>query len=90
MIITNKIENLKVKKAEYIDAFKLSIAFNDGKRTIVDFKPFLDSHQNGCFKKYTNPANFKNFHIENGNLVWGESWDLIFPINQLHKGKIKL
>lgn len=31
---------------------------------------------------------FKCLKIENGNIVWGEDWDLIFPIEQLHKGEI--
>ena len=29
------------------------------------------------------------FKIENGNIVWGEDWDLIFPIEQLHQGRIE-
>lgn len=90
MILNKNIENLKVKKAKYIDAFKLSIAFSDGKSTIVDFEPFLDNHKSGYLVKYKTPSNFKNFHIENGNLVWGENWDLIFPLTQLYKGKIKI
>jgi hypothetical protein len=24
--------------------------------------------------------------LEDGNIVWGEDWDLIFPIEQLHQG----
>ena len=26
--------------------------------------------------------------IDNGNVVWGKNWDLIFPIEQLHSGVI--
>ena len=26
--------------------------------------------------------------FENGNIVWGKNWDLIFPVEQLHSGKL--
>lgn len=28
--------------------------------------------------------------IEHGNIVWGKNWDMIFPIEQLHKGVVAL
>ena len=27
---------------------------------------------------------------EHGNIVWGKNWDMIFPIEQLHKGVVAL
>jgi hypothetical protein len=30
---------------------------------------------------------FQSFRIENGNLVWGKDWDLIFPIDGLYRGE---
>jgi hypothetical protein len=35
-----------------------------------------------------NIRSFQKFKIESGNVVWGEKWDLIFPVSQLYKGKI--
>ena len=32
------------------------------------------------------PRKFNRFSIENGNIVWGKNWDLMFPIEQLHDG----
>ena len=90
MSLRGKIRELKVKKAIYIDGYRLSIMFNDGKNSIVDFKPFLQTQEKGYMKKYINENNFKSFHIQDGNLVWGDNWDLIFPIRQLYKGEIKL
>jgi len=26
--------------------------------------------------------------FENGNIVWDKNWDLIFPVEQLHSGKL--
>ena len=33
--------------------------------------------------------NFRRFEIEDGNIVWGKSWDLVFPVEQLHAGVIE-
>ena len=30
----------------------------------------------------------EKFTIENGNIVWGKNWDLIFPIEDLHAGAL--
>lgn len=90
MLLRNKIGELKVKKAIYIDGYRLSIVFSDGKSTLVDFRPFLEKKGDGYLRKYKNQSEFKNFSIENGNIVWGDNWDLIFPVTQLYKGQIKL
>ena len=39
--------------------------------------------------KYLDPRNFRRFEIEDGNIVWGKSWDLVFPVEQLHAGVIE-
>lgn len=84
------VKPIKVKKATYVDGFRVSIGFSDGKNKIVDFGPFLEKLQNSFLEKYKKPGMFKKFAVENGNLVWGEDWDLVFPVDQLYKGKIKL
>ncbi len=37
---------------------------------------------------YLDESEFKKFKIEDGNIVWGENWDLIFPVEQLYSGAI--
>jgi len=44
--------------------------------------------RSGLFKEYKKPENFKRFKIENGNVVWGKDWDMIFPVYDLYRGKI--
>lgn len=90
MMTSNKIASLKVEKATYIDGYKLSIAFTDGKHTVVDFRPFLDTVKGGFLEKYKNPVYFKKFNVAEGNIVWGKDWDLVFPVAQLYQGKIKI
>lgn len=81
---------MSIKKADYIDGFKVTIYFNDGVKRTIDFTDFLNSQDGYYSKKYKKPSNFKNFKIEDGNLVWGDNWDLIFPIKDLRKGKISI
>ena len=32
--------------------------------------------------------NMNTISIENGNIVWGKNWDLMFPIEQLYSGSL--
>jgi len=80
---------IKVITANYISGDVIEIGFDDNFVRIVDFGDFLEKNSHPQFKKYKNPELFKLFKIEGGNLVWGENWDLIFPVEQLYAGKIK-
>ena len=85
-----KTQTIFIKEVNYLNEFKLEIHFNDGKIQTVDFCNFLNTHDHPQFNKYKKEENFKKYKIENGNVVWGKDWDLIFPINQLYEGKIKI
>ncbi len=79
---------ISVSKAAYIDSYKLEVEFNDNKKQVVDFGNFLNTHSHPQYNKYKKPENFKKFKIENGNIVWGKDWDMIFPIYDLYQGRI--
>ena len=81
---------LYVTHAEYIEGYKVKVDFNDGVEKIVDFSDFLIKHPHPQHNKYKDLKLFKQFKIEIGTIVWGKNWDLIFPVEQLHKGKITL
>lgn len=80
---------ISVKEAKYIDGFKVELLFSDNKKKVVDFSSFLETHSHPQFNKYKKRVNFKRFNIENGNVVWGKDWDMIFPVYDLYTGKIK-
>ena len=82
-------QTIAVKKVTYIQPFKVEIVFNNNKKTLIDFSTFLNSHRNPQFNKYKKPELFKKFKIQNGNIVWGKNWDMIFPIWNLSQGKIE-
>lgn len=78
-----------VNDAVYVKDNTLLISFNNGQKREVDFSNFFASNDISYLNKYKSATNFKKFKIEDGNVVWGKDWDLIFPIEQLYLGKIK-
>lgn len=73
--------------------FGPNIEVNDGGRVTlvqtVDICDFIRHHPRPQYNKYLNSSFFRRFTIENGNVVWGKNWDLIFPIEQLHAGVLE-
>lgn len=78
---------LRVKEARYVPRYRVDIKFNDGTHRVVDFGPFLKQARNPMFTKYRRPKEFKTFHIQDGDLMWGD-FEMIFPIMDLYQGNI--
>lgn len=64
------------------------LTFSDNTTQVVNVGDFIRRHPHPQYNKYLNPKTFRRFCIENGNIVWGKNWDLIFPIEELYAGKI--
>jgi hypothetical protein len=62
----------------------ITLSFNNGERTLVDFLPLFQQYVKGDNFKYFAPQNFKRFIIKNGNIYWGKNEDIIFPIQLLY------
>ena len=82
-------QTLYVIRAEYAGNISLRIYFSDGISRTVDFAPFILAHPHPQYDRYIEPKNFKKFTIEYGNIVWGKSWDMVFPVEQLYRGIIE-
>jgi hypothetical protein len=54
----------------------------------VDFEHFLRNHPHPQYDRYLDPDLFQTFFIDNGNVVWGEDWDMIFPVEDLYLGNL--
>nr|WP_295931160.1 DUF2442 domain-containing protein [uncultured Dyadobacter sp.] len=80
---------MKVVGAKYLSDYKILINFSDHTSRAVDFADFLLNNFHPQYDKYKQLTHFRRFKIENGNIVWGNDWDLIFPVDQLHAGLIK-
>ena len=79
---------IKVVDAVYLSDYCILITFSDNSQRTIDFQEFLEKNPHPQFNEYRDLKKFKSFHIERGNIVWGEDWDLIFPVEELYAGKI--
>ena len=75
--------------AKDVGNFTVDLQFSDQTTRRVDIGDFIRRHPHPQYNKYLNPRNFRRFAIEDGNIVWGKSWGLVFPIEQLYSGVIE-
>lgn len=73
-----------VTSAQYVNDFKITLTFNDGKKRIIDFLPLFHKYVKGENLKYFNIERFKKFIVKNGNIYWGKNEDIIFTIDKLY------
>lgn len=78
----------KIVQAVFAGAYSVCLTFSDDVERKVNFGEFLKKSMHPAIRSYLDESNFKKFKIENGNIVWGKSQDLIFPLKQLYDGKI--
>ena len=64
----------------------VNLFFSDNTSRIVNIGDYIRRHPHPQYNKYLDEKLFNTFQLEDGNIVWGEDWDLIFPIEQLHQG----
>lgn len=81
-------ERLYIIKAENMGNLTVSLTFNDNTVKTVDIGEFIRRHPHPQYNKYLDPRIFSRFAIENGNIVWGKNWDLVFPVEQLYNGMV--
>lgn len=78
---------ISIKKAVYLEGYKIKIIFSDSIERIIDFQNFLSIAKNPMTKKYLNLNLFKKFKIRYGDLEWND-YELCFPVWDLHQGKV--
>ena len=84
---TRATQYLEVTEAKYVSGYKLLLTFNDDAVRVVDFGPFLAKARNPDTTDYRDLKKFKSFHIQDGDLMWGD-YQMIFPIMDLYYGTI--
>ena len=81
-------ERLYIIKAEDKGNLTVSLTFSDNTVRTVDIGDFIRRHHHPQYNKYLDPRKFSRFTIENGNIVWGKNWDMIFPVEHLYAGRL--
>lgn len=68
----------ELKKATYIDGYKIHLIFDDNKSRVVDFKKALNDFKGPIFKPLKDIDYFKTFKISNGiaTLEWDNGADV--------------
>ena len=66
----------------------MRLTFSDGFVRILDFTEYMLAHPHPQHDPYMNPNRFREYYIDGGNLVWGEDWDMIFPVEDLYDGNL--
>lgn len=79
---------LMIIEAKPLGNLTVDLLFNDMTHQRINVGEFILKHPHPQYDKYLNEEEFRKFTIDDGNIVWGEDWDLIFPIEQLHLGAI--
>jgi len=83
----SEIKIINVTTAEYVEGYVLRLVFDDGRRQTIDFEPFLRSARNPAITAYLDPALFRSFRVEHGELLWGD-YDLCFPMVDLYENNL--
>lgn len=81
-------KRLKISRAEVVGPLQVRLWFTDDTRQTVNIGDFIRAHPHPQYNRYLDPDLFNTFQLVNGNIVWGEDWDLIFPVEQLHRGVV--
>lgn len=81
-------DRLYITDATDMGNLTVSLTFNDNTVQTVDVGEFIRRHPHPQYNKYLDARKFHRFNIENGNIVWGKNWDLVFPVEQLYEGRI--
>lgn len=79
---------LMIIEAHPVGNLTMQMTFNDDTTQRVNIGDFILRHPHPQYNKYLDEREFLRYTLDDGNIVWGEDWDLIFPIEQLHAGVI--
>ncbi len=79
---------LYITSATAVGDSTVSLTFSDNTTQVVNVGEFIRRHPHPQYNKYLDSRKFRRFTIENGNIIWGKNWDLMFPIEQLHSGSL--
>lgn len=65
------------------------MSFDDGAVQVVDCKLFLSHSHHPDMRAYLDVAHFATFHIEYGELVWGDC-EPCFPVIDLYRNQVDM
>jgi hypothetical protein len=79
---------INILSASKIGNYQLRLGFDDRTTQDIEFGPFLSHSTHPEIRAYLDEERFDAFHLEHGELVWGD-YDLCFPITDLYNNQIE-
>lgn len=82
---------IKITSAKYLEDYKISFEFSNGKKTVVDFGYFILTSKSAYVKPFRDLKKFKKFEINNGHDISWKEWDeydMCFEFKNLYKGGV--
>lgn len=76
-----------IVSALYVKNYIVKIKFSTGEVKDIDFAIFIKKYAIRSNAKYYHIKYFKQFKIENSNIVWGDDWDLIHPPDKIYNNE---
>ena len=80
--------SIRITEAKPLGNLTVDLLFSDNTHQIINVGNFIKAHPHPQYDKYLDEQTFQTFQLDDGNIVWGEDWDMIFPVEQLHAGYI--
>jgi len=65
-----------IKKAEYIEEYKIHVTFNSDESGIIDLKEVILSDKRQIFRELVDINKFRQFNIDFDTIVWENGLDL--------------
>ena len=81
-------EPINILSVEQVGDYRLRLHFDNGAEQTVDFYTFLSRARHPEIRAFLDPARFAAYHIEHGDLVWGD-YALCFPIIDLYRNRAR-
>lgn len=81
-------QRLTIVEARPTGNLTVELLFSDNTRQKINIGEFIRTNPHPQYNKYLDEKEFETFVLDDGNIVWGEDWDLVFPIEDLHSGVI--
>ncbi|MGR3179672.1 MAG: DUF2442 domain-containing protein [Candidatus Anammoxibacter sp.] len=78
---------IEITDVQYQSGYTLKLTFNDGRKQVIDFEPFLRKSQHPEIQKYLDIKRFRQYTFEYGYFHWN-NYDLSFSIDDLYDGQI--
>jgi len=88
---------LSILTAKHLEKFKVSLAFSNGEKGVLDFQPLIYQDQRPIFQDLQNNDYFKQFQLQSGTLCRKNELDFapeflffqIFQYNPIYQTQFK-